>query len=259
MCDVEFGQESDGGAQRSAEKALKLLVESEGGVAVRLENGGVPGSRHCSGVSSLPPRQVATQGDIHVVRAEFPELYAHLRAESESPECERTEGGDVVPGSALSSPTASSCAGSSQCPLLTPHQRAEGGMTVTGVLPGHVVGPAPWLVPPACAASAALGAYSADDATFQRTRRPRKVIAPGAGAGLALSTCIALAVDTGRVRSGCRRVRPRLLGPGQRPDQRVQASGADRRYCFAPASASSEDCSPSWSWSMRRRSCSRLE
>ncbi|MFD8234767.1 FUSC family protein [Streptomyces sp. NPDC059696] len=53
-----------------------------------------------------------------------------------------------------------------------------------------VVGPTLWLVSPAYAASAALGAYSAGAATFQRTWRPRKVIALGAGAGLALSTFV---------------------------------------------------------------------
>ncbi|MFJ2396373.1 FUSC family protein [Streptomyces sp. NPDC087843] len=53
-----------------------------------------------------------------------------------------------------------------------------------------VVGPTLWLVSPAYAASAALGAYSAGGATFQRTWRPRKVIALGAGAGLALSTFV---------------------------------------------------------------------
>jgi uncharacterized membrane protein YccC len=53
-----------------------------------------------------------------------------------------------------------------------------------------VVGPALWLFSPAHAASAALGAYSAGGATFQRTWRPRKVIALGAGAGLALSTFV---------------------------------------------------------------------
>ncbi|MET7918457.1 FUSC family protein [Streptomyces avermitilis] len=52
-----------------------------------------------------------------------------------------------------------------------------------------VIGPALWLSP-AYAASAALGAYSAGGATFQRTWRPRKVIALGAGAGLALSTFV---------------------------------------------------------------------
>ncbi|MET7735830.1 FUSC family protein [Streptomyces sp. NPDC005402] len=53
-----------------------------------------------------------------------------------------------------------------------------------------VIGAALWLVSPAYAASAALGAYSAGGATFQRTWRPRKVIALGAGAGLALSTFV---------------------------------------------------------------------
>lgn len=53
-----------------------------------------------------------------------------------------------------------------------------------------VIGPVLWLVSPAYAASAALGAYSAGGATFQRTWRPRKVIALGAGAGLALSTFV---------------------------------------------------------------------
>lgn len=53
-----------------------------------------------------------------------------------------------------------------------------------------VIGPALWLVSPAYAASAALGAYSAGAATFQRTWRPRKVIALGAGAVLALSTFV---------------------------------------------------------------------
>ncbi|MFE7432947.1 FUSC family protein [Streptomyces tendae] len=53
-----------------------------------------------------------------------------------------------------------------------------------------VVGPALWLVSPAFAASAALGAFSAGTATFQRTWRPRKVIALGAGSGLALSTFV---------------------------------------------------------------------
>ncbi|MEV8410846.1 hypothetical protein AB0R12_35280, partial [Streptomyces niveus] len=53
-----------------------------------------------------------------------------------------------------------------------------------------VMGPALWLGSPAFAASAALGAYSAGAATFQRTWRPRKVIALGAGAGLAVSTLV---------------------------------------------------------------------
>ncbi|MFI5963537.1 FUSC family protein [Streptomyces asoensis] len=53
-----------------------------------------------------------------------------------------------------------------------------------------VVGPVLWLASPAYAASAALGAYSAGGATFQRSWRPRKVVALGAGAGLALSTFV---------------------------------------------------------------------
>ncbi|MEU6807886.1 FUSC family protein [Streptomyces sp. NPDC046831] len=53
-----------------------------------------------------------------------------------------------------------------------------------------VIGPVLWLISPAYAASAALGAYSAGAATFQRTWRPRKVLALGAGAGLALSTFV---------------------------------------------------------------------
>lgn len=53
-----------------------------------------------------------------------------------------------------------------------------------------VIGLALWLVSPAYAASAAFGAYSAGGATFQRTCRPRKVIALSAGAGLALSTFV---------------------------------------------------------------------
>ncbi|MFE5189942.1 FUSC family protein [Streptomyces sp. NPDC056628] len=53
-----------------------------------------------------------------------------------------------------------------------------------------VIGPTLWLVSPAYAASAALGAYSAGGATFQRNWRPRKVVALGAGAGLALSTFV---------------------------------------------------------------------
>ncbi|MFB7708891.1 FUSC family protein [Streptomyces sp. NPDC056105] len=53
-----------------------------------------------------------------------------------------------------------------------------------------VIGPALWLISPSYAASAALGAYSAGGATFQRTWRPRKVIALSAGAGLALSTFV---------------------------------------------------------------------
>ncbi|MFE4216183.1 FUSC family protein [Streptomyces sp. NPDC056844] len=53
-----------------------------------------------------------------------------------------------------------------------------------------VIGLALWLGSPAYAASAALGAFSAGGATFQRTWRPRKVIALGAGAVLALSTLV---------------------------------------------------------------------
>ncbi|MFF0189044.1 FUSC family protein [Streptomyces sp. NPDC005244] len=60
--------------------------------------------------------------------------------------------------------------------------------TATGV--AFVVGLTLWLISPAYAASAALGAYSAGGATFQRTWRPRKVIALGAGAGLAFSTFV---------------------------------------------------------------------
>ncbi|QNP66130.1 FUSC family protein [Streptomyces genisteinicus] len=51
-----------------------------------------------------------------------------------------------------------------------------------------VVGLFLWLVSPAYAASSALGAFSAGTATFQRSWRPRKVLALGAGAGLAVST-----------------------------------------------------------------------
>ncbi|SEG95680.1 Uncharacterized membrane protein YccC [Actinacidiphila yanglinensis] len=51
-----------------------------------------------------------------------------------------------------------------------------------------VIGLALWLASPGYAAASALGAYSAGGATFQRTCRPRKVIALGAAAGLALST-----------------------------------------------------------------------
>ncbi|MFF5784744.1 FUSC family protein [Streptomyces sp. NPDC012693] len=61
--------------------------------------------------------------------------------------------------------------------------RAAVGMAI-------IIGSALWLASPAYAASAALGAYSAGAATFQRTWRPRKVIALGAGAGLALSTFV---------------------------------------------------------------------
>ncbi|MFI2454438.1 FUSC family protein [Streptomyces sp. NPDC019539] len=51
-----------------------------------------------------------------------------------------------------------------------------------------VLGLSLWLVSPAYAASSALGAFSAGTATFQRSWRPRKVIALAAGAGLAVST-----------------------------------------------------------------------
>ncbi|MEU4131121.1 FUSC family protein [Streptomyces wuyuanensis] len=51
-----------------------------------------------------------------------------------------------------------------------------------------VIGLALWLVSPVYAASAALGAFSAGTATFQRSWRPRKVIALAAGAGLAAGT-----------------------------------------------------------------------
>ncbi|WP_326648056.1 FUSC family protein [Streptomyces sp. NBC_01750] len=51
-----------------------------------------------------------------------------------------------------------------------------------------VIGLALWLVSPAYAASTAFGAFSAGTATFQRSWRPRKVIALAAGVGLALST-----------------------------------------------------------------------
>ncbi|MFF7409751.1 FUSC family protein [Streptomyces lydicus] len=51
-----------------------------------------------------------------------------------------------------------------------------------------VIGLALWLVSPAFATSAAFGAFSAGTATFQRSWRPRKVLALAAGTGLALST-----------------------------------------------------------------------
>ncbi|MET7824276.1 FUSC family protein [Streptomyces sp. NPDC005386] len=60
--------------------------------------------------------------------------------------------------------------------------------TATGV--ALVIGLTLWLVSPAYAASAALGAYAAGGATFQRTWRPRKVIALGAGVSLAVSTFV---------------------------------------------------------------------
>ncbi|MFI1466408.1 FUSC family protein [Streptomyces wuyuanensis] len=59
--------------------------------------------------------------------------------------------------------------------------RAAAGVAV-------VIGLALWLVSPVYAASAALGAFSAGTATFQRSWRPRKVIALAAGAGLAVGT-----------------------------------------------------------------------
>ncbi|MEU9923106.1 FUSC family protein [Streptomyces griseoluteus] len=61
--------------------------------------------------------------------------------------------------------------------------RAAAGLAI-------VVGAALWLASPAYAASAALGAYSAGAATFQRTWRPRKVVALGTGVALALSTFV---------------------------------------------------------------------
>ncbi|MFJ8944478.1 FUSC family protein [Streptomyces sp. NPDC102395] len=61
--------------------------------------------------------------------------------------------------------------------------RAAAGLAI-------VIGATLWLASPAYAASAALGAYSAGGATFQRTWRPRKVIALGTGAALALSTLV---------------------------------------------------------------------
>ncbi|MFD6023855.1 FUSC family protein [Streptomyces griseoluteus] len=61
--------------------------------------------------------------------------------------------------------------------------RAAAGLAI-------VVGAALWLASPAYAASAALGAYSAGGATFQRSWRPRKVVALGTGAALALSTFV---------------------------------------------------------------------
>ncbi|MFE2297056.1 FUSC family protein [Streptomyces sp. NPDC059445] len=66
---------------------------------------------------------------------------------------------------------------------LLPALRTAAGVAI-------VVAPMLWLVSPAYAASAALGAYSSGGATFQRTWRPRKVIALGAGGGLALSTFV---------------------------------------------------------------------
>ncbi|MEV6793232.1 FUSC family protein [Streptomyces sp. NPDC051320] len=51
-----------------------------------------------------------------------------------------------------------------------------------------VIGLSLWLSSPASAVSAAFGAFSAGAATFQRSWRPRKVLALATGAGLALST-----------------------------------------------------------------------
>ncbi|WP_327292857.1 FUSC family protein [Streptomyces sp. NBC_01198] len=59
--------------------------------------------------------------------------------------------------------------------------RAAGGVAV-------VVGLALWLWSPAVAASSAFGAFAAGMATFQRSWRPRAVLALAAGAGLAVST-----------------------------------------------------------------------
>ncbi|MFJ8826557.1 FUSC family protein [Streptomyces sp. NPDC102467] len=59
--------------------------------------------------------------------------------------------------------------------------RAAAGLAI-------VIGLSLWLSSPASAASAAFGAFSAGAATFQRSWRPRKVLALAAGAGLALST-----------------------------------------------------------------------
>ncbi|MEC4018224.1 FUSC family protein [Streptomyces sp. H27-D2] len=51
-----------------------------------------------------------------------------------------------------------------------------------------VIGLSLWLVSPAAAASSAFGAFSAGTATFQRSWRPRPVVALAAGGGLAVST-----------------------------------------------------------------------
>ncbi|MEU1471154.1 FUSC family protein [Streptomyces sp. NPDC005761] len=59
--------------------------------------------------------------------------------------------------------------------------RAAAGLAI-------VIGFSLWLSSPASAASAAFGAFSAGTATFQRSWRPRKVLALAAGAGLSLST-----------------------------------------------------------------------
>ncbi|CAG7658356.1 FUSC family protein [Actinacidiphila bryophytorum] len=59
--------------------------------------------------------------------------------------------------------------------------RAAGGVAI-------VVGLALWLWSPPVAASSAFGAFAAGMATFQRSWRPRPVLALAAGAGLAVST-----------------------------------------------------------------------
>lgn len=51
-----------------------------------------------------------------------------------------------------------------------------------------VIGFALWLASPAVAASSAFGAFAAGAATFQRSWRPRPVLATAAGTGLAVST-----------------------------------------------------------------------
>lgn len=61
--------------------------------------------------------------------------------------------------------------------------RAAAGVAV-------VIGLSLWIASPSYAASAAFGAYSAGTSTFQRSWRPRKVIALVAGAGLGLSTFV---------------------------------------------------------------------
>ncbi|MFI0816375.1 FUSC family protein [Streptomyces sp. NPDC021098] len=53
-----------------------------------------------------------------------------------------------------------------------------------------VIGLSLWIASPSYAASAAFGAFSAGTSTFQRSWRPRKVIALVAGAGLGLSTFV---------------------------------------------------------------------
>ncbi|WP_063727174.1 FUSC family protein [Streptomyces sp. RTd22] len=53
-----------------------------------------------------------------------------------------------------------------------------------------VIGLSLWTASPSYAASAAFGAFSAGTSTFQRSWRPRKVIALVAGAGLGLSTFV---------------------------------------------------------------------